>query len=241
MFTNFGPGGYQVGPDGELPPVKESKTTSATGNMLAELDALMPGFSENVATASGNIAELLRGQPSPALARNAAAYYGVNSGMPGSEFVRNKGFDLYNTQANAMKAQGQDELGKLLASVSGTAVARPGEVMQNAVANRGVANQEQQTSNQANQFGQSFGFEQQQWQKQLELLEKYLGSGSGGGSGPAGGGNVAFANGIGPSGQPGDYLGGTMNPSASNNWWNSLANPTLMGQNQINNRGFNSA
>jgi len=148
---------------------------NATGNMTEELEALMPGFSKNLSTASGNINELLTGSPAPALARNAAAYYGVKAGVPGSEYVRNRGFDLYNTQANAMKQQGQDDLIKLLSTVSGTTVATPGQTLQEGQFTRNLGQQ-------ASQFGETMGFEQQQWQKQLELLDKYLG-GTYGGSG----------------------------------------------------------
>ncbi len=120
--------------------------------MTTELEALMPGFGKNVSTASGNINELLNGLPSPSLARNAAAYYGVGSGMPGSDYVRNRGFDLYNTQANQMKQQGQDDLLKLLSTVSGTAVATPGQALQDKQAsgqldlgNRSLANSANQS------------------------------------------------------------------------------------------------
>lgn len=179
---------------GRTPFLTPATSTATTGNMTDELERLMPGFSKNLSTASGNINELLTGLPSPALARNAAAYYGVQSGMPGSEYVRNKGFDLYNTQANEMRQRGQDDLLKLLGTVSGTAVATPGQALGDKQATGQLALGNKQVDTQNSQFGQSLGFEQQQWQKQLDLLDKFLG----GGGGPASG----YGNVFGQSGQP---------------------------------------
>lgn len=122
---------YGVDPSTIPPPTTTTATTAAnSGNMMAELERVVPGLSRNFSTASGNINELLSGLPSPSIARNANAYFGINSGMPGSDFVRNRGFDLYNTQANQMKQQGLQDLLGLLGSVSGTAVATPGQALQ---------------------------------------------------------------------------------------------------------------
>lgn len=195
---------------------------------MDELERAIPGFSKNLSTASGNINELLSGLPSPALARNAAAYYGVQSGMPGSDYVRNKGFDLYNTQANAMRQQGQDDLLKLLSTVSGTAVATPGQTIQESQFGRNLGQQESQfgrslaeqvagREQQGNQFGATLGFEQQQWQKQLELLDKYLGGAYGGGGGGTGGGPL----------DPNRFTYANMNPYTSTDW---LSTSWLPGQ-----------
>lgn len=80
-------------------------------DVMAMLSQLIPGFQPRVNTALGNIDQLLSGNPSPSLARNANAYFGAGSGLaPGSEFLRNRGFDLYNTQSNAMRQQGTGDL-----------------------------------------------------------------------------------------------------------------------------------
>lgn len=105
-------------------------TAASTGNMMSELERVVPGLSRNFSSASGNINELLGGLPSPSLARNASAYMGIQSGMPGSDLIRNKGFDLYNSQSNQMKQQGLQDLLGLLGGVSGTAVATPGQALQ---------------------------------------------------------------------------------------------------------------
>lgn len=97
---------------------------------MSELERIVPGLSKNFSTASGNINELLGGLPSPSIARNAAAYFGINSGMPGSEYIRNRGFDLYNSQANDMRQRGIQDLLGLLQGVSGTVVATPGQALQ---------------------------------------------------------------------------------------------------------------
>ena len=141
--------------------------TTAPGNMMDELNKVIPGFSNLTSTASGNIGELLNGLPSPSLARNAGAYFGANSGMPGSEFVRNRGFDLYNTQSNQMKQQGLGDLLGLLGGVSGRAVATPGESLQDKQAGNQLGLGYANLSQQGSQFDRSFDFDK--WLKSSQL------------------------------------------------------------------------
>ena len=47
--------------------------------------------------------------------------------MPGSDFVRNRGFDLYNMQADQYQQQGFDNFLKMLAGYSGTVMPTTGQ------------------------------------------------------------------------------------------------------------------
>lgn len=142
----------------------KAPTTAAT-NPLA---TVIPGLDDTLATASGNIDELLSGNVSPSIARNASAYMGVASGMPGSEFVRNRGFDLYNTQGNAMKRQGLGDLLSLLQGVSGTVAPTTGQSLQNEQFNRGL-------DQSASQFGQTMGLQRDEFDLNKWLSEMNLG------------------------------------------------------------------
>ena len=50
--------------------------------------------------------------------------------MPGSDFVRNRGFDLYGEQAEASKQRGLDNFLKLISGYSGTVMPTAGQMMQ---------------------------------------------------------------------------------------------------------------
>lgn len=103
----------------------------------------LPGLDKNTAGASSMVGELLGGMPSPSRARKANAYFGVASGMPGSDFVRNRGFDLYSKEADAYKQRGFDDFLNLLKGVSGTIAPTTGE--QTALQQTAV-NRDQRTS-----------------------------------------------------------------------------------------------
>lgn len=118
--------------------------TPGTSNIRDILNSAIPGFSKLLGSASGNIDDLLSGDASPSVARRANAYFGASSGMPGSEFVRNRGFDLYGQQGDARKQQGLHDLLSLLSGAAGNLFPTVGE---------------QQSGN---QFQQDLGFRQNQ-------------------------------------------------------------------------------
>lgn len=80
----------------------------------------IPGFNGLSGSATGIIGNLMGGLPSAAPTQRSNAYFGVNSGMPGSDFVRNRGFDLYGEQAQQNQQRGFDDFLKLLQGYSGT-------------------------------------------------------------------------------------------------------------------------
>ena len=140
------------------------------------INQAVPGLSGLTSSASGIIQNALSGIPSPSLSRLSNAYFGAGSGMdPTSDFLRNRGFDLYRTQAQGQQRQGIQDLATLLGSTAGTVAPTPGQELQNTQAQRSLAEQ-------SSQFSQNLGFEREQYNKQLELLNKYLGGGGGGGS-----------------------------------------------------------
>lgn len=135
--------------------------------MAYDLNQLIPNLPQATQKASSNIMDLLNGSPNPGLAQNASAYYGVTSGMPGSDYVRNRGFDLYNTQADQRRQQGLQGLLSLLGGVSGTATLTPGEQQQNSQFNKTFGLQQQQLGQQQSQFNQNLAF--QKWLESQKL------------------------------------------------------------------------
>jgi len=138
------------------------------------INQAIPGLPGLTTSATNIIANALSGIPSPSQSRLENAYFGSASGLdPTSDFLRNRGFDLYKAQANAQQQQGLGNLNNLVGAYSGNVAPTPGQEMQNAQFG-------QQLAQQGSQFGANLGFEREQWQTQLDLLQKYLG-------GPAGG------------------------------------------------------
>ena len=90
-----------------------SPTTSSASSII---NSVVPGAPKLTSSATNIIDQLLGGQPGTSTARNAAAYFGAGSGMPGSEFVANRGFDLYNRQGEQRQQKGIEDL---LAMISG--------------------------------------------------------------------------------------------------------------------------
>lgn len=91
------------------------------------LSSAIPGLDKLSGTASANTQALMEGQPSPNPVRRANAYFGTRSGMPGSDFVRNRGFDLYGEKADSYQARGFNDFLSLLKGVSGTIAPTTGE------------------------------------------------------------------------------------------------------------------
>lgn len=80
------------------------------------VNSAIPGMPGLTKSASGYIGSLLGGMPGTSLARRQNAYFGAGSGVPGSDFVRNRGLDLYGQQAAANKQQGLQGLLQMLGS-----------------------------------------------------------------------------------------------------------------------------
>lgn len=83
------------------------------------LNSALPGIGGATNSAVSYVSDMLNGLPSPSNARRINAYGGAASGMPGSEFVRNRGYDIYGQQAEQRKSQGFRDLLALLSGGSG--------------------------------------------------------------------------------------------------------------------------
>ena len=128
-----------------------------TPSSAGSVSNIVPNFSRLSQGASGIINSGISGLPSASPARRANAYFGASSGMPGSDFVRNRGFDLYGEQADAYQQRGLDNFLKLLQGYSGTVMPTAGQQIQNQQFNRSLQSDERQADanmalNQQQQF-----------------------------------------------------------------------------------------
>lgn len=112
----------------QYPIFNPSNVATSTGKVST---AGIPNFNALSSGAGNLIQSLMGGMPSASPARKANAYFGVGSGMPNSDFVRNRGFDLYGQQADAYQQQGFDNFLKLLQGYSGTVMPTAGQQIQN--------------------------------------------------------------------------------------------------------------
>ena len=108
-----------------LPP-----STAEGVNQTGAFNQALPGFSGLSQSATDIVGNLLKGLPSAAPTQKANAYFGAASGMPGSDFVRNRGFDLYGQEAEKYKQRGLDNLLSLLQGYSGTVVPTAGQAIE---------------------------------------------------------------------------------------------------------------
>lgn len=109
---------------------------SAKVNQTGAFNAAIPGFNGLTSGASDIISNLLKGLPSADPAKRAGAFFGAASGMPGSDFVRNRSFDLYGEQAEERKQRGINDLMSLIQNYSGTIVPTAGQQIQQNQADR---------------------------------------------------------------------------------------------------------
>lgn len=126
------------------------------------LEKVLPGFGNLSAGASGVIGNLLKGLPDPNTTRNANATFGVNSGLgTGSDFLRGRGYDLFNQQGEARQQQGLGDLLSTIQTYSGNVTPNAPQLMQNSQFGA-------QLGEQSNEFNQNFGL--QKFQAMLQAL-----------------------------------------------------------------------
>lgn len=137
-------------------------TPGIPGDTSSYLNQVLPGFSDLSGAATGIIGNLLRGLPSVDAARTSNAYFGAGSGMgAGSDFLRNRGYDLYNQQAQQRQQQGIGDLLSTLGAYSGTVVPTAGQALQNEQFGRSLGEQQYE-------FGQNYALNQ--FQAMLQAL-----------------------------------------------------------------------
>jgi len=139
----------------------------APGAKIPTLSEAIPGLDLLTKNASSNISNELSGLPSADMARTSNAYFGINSGMPSSDFVRNRGFDLYQNQAENRKSQGLKDLMGLIGGMSGTVATTPALQQQQGQFDVSTGLQREQMGQQGDQFNRNLAF--QQWLKSQEL------------------------------------------------------------------------
>ncbi len=120
------------------------------------LAGAVPGLDNLTSGASGVVNNLLGGLPSTSTARRANAYFGGRSGMPSSDFVRNRGFDVYNEQADKYQQRGFDDFLNLLRGTSGTIAPTPGEQLQNTQFDRNFQQHQVDQNQQLGQFNATY-------------------------------------------------------------------------------------
>jgi hypothetical protein len=129
------------------------------------LESILPGINNLTSTATGNIQNLLSGLPSVSAARQSNAYFGAQSGMPGSDFVRNRGYDLYGQQAQQRQQTGLEDLLQTIGTYSSPALGAQGQALQNQQFGQNLAQQgsqfDQSLAQKGSQFSQDFGLQQQ--------------------------------------------------------------------------------
>lgn len=136
--------------------------TTIPGDTSAYLNQVLPGFRDLSGAATGVIGNLLRGLPSVDAARTSNAYFGANSGLgPGSDFLRNRGYDLYRTQADQRNQAGLTDLLSTLGAYSGTVVPTAGQTLQNEQFGRSLSEQQ-------SEFQQNYALNQ--FQAMLQAL-----------------------------------------------------------------------
>lgn len=112
------------------------------------------GFGNLIQSAQSDVGNLLNGLPSPSQAQTANAYFGAGSGVGStSDFLRNRGYDLYGQQAQQNKQTGLQDLNSLIGSTSSPA----------------LSNQSQQLQN--NQFNSNLSQQGSQFQQNLQLQQ----------------------------------------------------------------------
>lgn len=115
---------YPIAP-GPVNPLPDPLELSKQSHQI--LSNAIPGLDNLTGRASENVNNLLSGMPSFGPTQRAGAFAGVRSGMPSSDFIRNRNFDLYNEKADTYRQRGFDDFLQLLKGASGTIAPTPGE------------------------------------------------------------------------------------------------------------------
>jgi hypothetical protein len=164
-------------------PTTTSSDASSYNNYLEQL---LPGITGLQGQATGAIGNLLSGLPSPSASRTANAYFGAGSGMgTGSQFLQNRGYDLYNQKAAANQQTGLSDLNSLIGSTTSPALTYQGQQLQNQqfgsnlaqnASEFGQTNQLAQFNAMLNALGMGQSMAQQGTQNSTNLLSQLLGN-----------------------------------------------------------------
>lgn len=148
-----------------LNPPPTPAATSAAPNANATnfnqfMEGILPGYGKLTSTGTSVIGDMLSGLPSPDAARQSNAYFGAGSGMgQGSEFLRNRGYDLYRQQGQQRQQQGLGDLQSFISGVSGPANTYTGQQNQFALGQGNLALGGAQLGEQASEFDKNLAFQ----------------------------------------------------------------------------------
>jgi hypothetical protein len=132
-------------------------TTTSGGDFNTFLNQVLPGVSNLTTSGTDVIQNMLNGLPSVSNTRTANAYFGQNSGMgAGSQFLQNRGYDLYNQKAQQQQQGGIQDLLSMISGYSSPAL------------------QYNSQQNQNNQFAQSQGQQANEFNQNLDLQTAQL-------------------------------------------------------------------
>lgn len=163
-----------------IPATPVTPPANAGGDFI---NSLLPGISGLTNSAMGNIQNLLSGLPSVSATRQENAYFGAGSGMPGSDFVRNRGYDLYGQKSAANRETGLQDLLQTIGAYSQPTLQAQGQANQVNQFGQNLAQQgsqfNQSLANNQNQFSQDQSLQQQsqdfaQQQAALTTSPEYL-------------------------------------------------------------------
>jgi hypothetical protein len=113
------------------------------GTNVPTLQDAIPGLDVLTKAATSNIGSQLSGMPSAGRARTDNAYFGINSGMPSSDFSKFRGADLYNDRSNQYQQQGFNNLLGLVGGYGGNVGTTAGQQQQQNQFNTGTGLQQQ--------------------------------------------------------------------------------------------------
>lgn len=148
-------------------------STAANSGPQWAINNAIPGLQGLTKGATDIIGNALSGLPSASEARLENAYFGAGSGLdPTSDFLRNRGYDLYKRKAEQRQRGGIQDLLSLIGTYSGAVVPSPGEEL-------GAQQQSADRAQRGAEFGATMNFEREQYRKSLELLDQLLGPSSG--------------------------------------------------------------
>ena len=143
-------------PVAAMPITPQPDPMAVTDQMSQIVNKAIPGYNGLSAQSSNIVGNLMGGLPSAAPTQRANAYFGANSGMPGSDFVRNRGFDLYGQQAEQYKQRGFDDFLKLLSGESGTVMPTTGQQIQSGQFGQDLAQRQREANQRATEFNADY-------------------------------------------------------------------------------------
>ena len=113
------------------------------------VNSALPGSNGLTKSATDIVNQLLSGLPGTSNSRRQGAYLGAASGMPGSNYAANRGFDIYNRKSQENQQTGIKDLLDLISGYSQPYLTGRGQDFGNQQASNALA---QKTANDAAQL-----------------------------------------------------------------------------------------